>query len=182
MVEEFFTTWSTLYWYKVKPISPLSLKTVFNHVIFPITNGQLNFVVRSYRLIRRRISSLLGSLLASDPSPTSLPLIYELLTHLLSRNSSTDPAIRLTSVKSLQKSDTWDFNLQAFLPFLSRVVEDLVDLLESVELGETRMRVMSALGVVVARVEGNVSSIRFLSLSRFLKPGENADGARKEWV
>ena len=118
----------------------------------------------SYRLIRRRISSLLGSLLSSDPSPTSLPLIYELLTHLLSRNASTDPAIRLTSVKSLQKADTWDFNLQSFLPFLERIVGELVELLGSVELTETRMRVMSALGIVVARVEGNVSYSLTLSL------------------
>lgn len=59
----------------------------------------------------------------------------------------------------MQKSDTWDFNLQAFLPFLEQVVGELVELLGSVELGETRMRVMSALGIVVARVEGNVSSL-----------------------
>lgn len=83
--------------------------------------------------------------------------IYSILAHLLSRNDSTDTAIRLTAARSLAKCDTWDFNREAFVPFLPIAIEEIVSLLGEVELADSRMRLNQTLGVVIDRVGPHVS-------------------------
>ncbi|GAA6047821.1 hypothetical protein JCM3770_004659 [Rhodotorula araucariae] len=111
----------------------------------------------AYRLIRRRIAWLLGNWVGEDMASSSRTLIYQLLVHLLSRNASTDPAIRLTAARSLARCDTWDFDQDAFVPLLPRAVEEIVQLLGEVELSDSRMRLNETLGVVIDRVGPHIT-------------------------
>ncbi|GAA5940300.1 karyopherin KAP120 [Sporobolomyces koalae] len=106
----------------------------------------------NYRIIRRRIAWLLGYLISEDLAAESRPLIYSLIVHLLSRNASTDPAIRLTAARSLQKCDTWDFDLNGFLPLLGSAIEEIVQLLGEVSSSDSLMKLNQTLGVIIARV------------------------------
>lgn len=88
--------------------------------------------------------------------------IYTLLLHLLSQNASTDTAIRLTAARSLSKcGDTWDFDAKLFLPFLPGAVGEIVQLLGAVALPDSRMRLNQTLGVIIDRVQDEVSSRGF---------------------
>ncbi|KAM0793458.1 hypothetical protein ACM66B_000901 [Microbotryomycetes sp. NB124-2] len=104
------------------------------------------------RIIRRRIAWLVGNYIDSDLSSTDRTKVYSLLTHLMSRNASTDTAIRLTAARSLTKCDTWDFDKDGFLPFLPAVIDQVVDLLDEVELADTQKRLNETLGFVIDRV------------------------------
>ncbi|GAA5872418.1 hypothetical protein JCM16303_004510 [Sporobolomyces ruberrimus] len=106
----------------------------------------------NYRIIRRRIAWLLGSIVHEELASESRTLLYSLIIHLLSRNASTDQSIRLTAARSLQKCDTWNFDLEGFLPHLGNAIEEVVELLGEVELSDTLMRLNQTLGVIVARV------------------------------
>ncbi|GAA5896429.1 karyopherin KAP120 [Sporobolomyces salmoneus] len=106
----------------------------------------------NYRIIRRRIAWLLGSLISEDLASQSRPLIYSLIIHLLSRNESTDQAIRLTAARSLQKCDNWDFDLPGFLPHLGNAIEELVQLLGEVTMSDSLMRLNETLAAVIGRV------------------------------
>ncbi|BGP36629.1 hypothetical protein JCM10449v2_000530 [Rhodotorula kratochvilovae] len=111
----------------------------------------------AYRLIRRRIAWLLGNWVGEDLASSSRALIYQLLVHLLSRNASTDTAIRLTAARSLARCDTWDFDQEAFVPLLPRAIEEIVQLLGEVELSDSRMRLNETLGVVIDRVGAHIT-------------------------
>lgn len=124
---------------------------------FPLL-GLLNSPPRSYRIIRRRIAWLLGNWVGEDLAATSRRQIYSLLVHLLGRNASTDPAIRLTAARSLAKCDTWDFDRDAFVPLLPSAMEEIVQLLGEVQLSDSMMRLNQTLGVVIDRVGSHVRS------------------------
>ncbi|GJN91530.1 hypothetical protein Rhopal_004553-T1 [Rhodotorula paludigena] len=106
----------------------------------------------NYRIIRRRIAWLLGNWVGEDLAAESRALIYSLLVHLLSRNDSTDPAIRLTAARSLAKCDTWDFDQAAFVPLLPKAIEEILQLLGEVTLSDSMMRLNKTLGVIIDRV------------------------------
>ncbi|GAA6025975.1 hypothetical protein JCM11491_006406 [Sporobolomyces phaffii] len=110
-----------------------------------------------HRIIRRRIAWLLGCLISQDLVTSSRPLVYSLIVHLLSRNASTDPAIRLTAAQSLAKCDTWDFDLDGFLPQLGPAIEQVVQLLGEVQLGDTLMRLNQTLAVIIGRVGQHIA-------------------------
>jgi hypothetical protein len=120
------------------------------------TDSTVDDRLRSYRIIRRRIAWLLGNWVGEDLAASSRSRIYSLLIHLLSRNDSTDPAIRLTAARSLAKCDTWDFDQQAFVPLLPRAIEEIVQLLGEVQMSDSRMRLNQTLGVVIDRVGSHV--------------------------
>ncbi|GAA5891120.1 hypothetical protein JCM6882_006430 [Rhodosporidiobolus microsporus] len=111
----------------------------------------------AYRIIRRRIAWLLGNWVSEDLAATSRTQIYTLLVHLLSRNPSTDAAIRLTAARSLAKCDTWDFDQQSFVPLLPRAIEEIVQLLSEVSLADSKMRLNQTLGVVIDRVGPHIA-------------------------
>ncbi|GAA5972295.1 hypothetical protein JCM11641_002396 [Rhodosporidiobolus odoratus] len=111
----------------------------------------------NYRIIRRRIAWLLGNWVGEDFDPACRTRIYTLLVHLLSRNPSTDPAIRLTAARSLAKCDTWDFDRDSFVSLLPAAIEEIVQLLGEVEMSDSRMRLNQTLGVVIDRVGSHIA-------------------------
>ncbi|GAA5932542.1 hypothetical protein JCM3775_005950 [Rhodotorula graminis] len=131
----------------------INFKDWLENVLAPECAGEDS----AYRLIRRRIAWLLGNWVGEDLAASSRSLIYQLLVHLLSRNPSTDPAIRLTAARSLARCDTWDFDQGAFVPLLPRAIEEIVQLLGEVELSDSRMRLNQTLGVVIDRVGQHIS-------------------------
>ncbi|GAA5889895.1 hypothetical protein JCM5296_003642 [Sporobolomyces johnsonii] len=111
----------------------------------------------NYRIIRRRIAWLLGNWVGEDLAESSRTRIYTLLVHLLGRNASTDPAIRLTAARSLAKCDTWDFDREAFVPLLPKAIEEVVQLLGEVSMSDSMMRLNQTLGVVIDRVGAHIA-------------------------
>lgn len=74
----------------VSPISCLS----------PLVTSVLSFVVTddSHRILKRRLAWLIGEWVSSDEECAKLPLVWQILVHLLSeRGESSDMAVRLTA-------------------------------------------------------------------------------------
>jgi hypothetical protein len=139
-------------------------------------------LLRSYRIIRRRIAWLLGNWVQQDLPAASRSRIYSLLTHLLSRNPSTDSAIRLTAARSLAKcGDAWDFDQEAFVPLLPRVMEEVVELLGEVAMSDSRMRLNQTLGVVIDRVGKHASPFPSLPLSSPFLPFRTKTDLTLRW-
>jgi hypothetical protein len=111
----------------------------------------------SYRIVRRRIVWLLGRWVGEDLSTTTRMKIYQLLVHLLRPSESNDVAVRLTAAQSLAKCDTWDFDENAFVPFLPEITEQLAQLLGEVSMTESHLKVIQALGLIIGRVGASVS-------------------------
>ncbi|CEQ38881.1 SPOSA6832_00361, partial [Sporobolomyces salmonicolor] len=126
----------------------------------------------NYRIIRRRIAWLLGNWVGEDLAASSRTQIYTLLVHLLGRNASTDPAIRLTAARSLAKCDTWDFDREAFVPLLPKAIQEVVQLLGEVSMSDSMMRLNQTLGVVIDRVGAHV--LRFEKVLTHLLGGQIA--------
>lgn len=112
----------------------------------------------SYKVLRRRIAIMLGQWL---PVKTGLdrPLVYEIFQHLLDRNDPlNDQVVRITAGRQLKNVvDPFEFNAKQFKPYASKTIGGLMELIEEVELPETKLALLNTLSVIVVRMEHHVS-------------------------
>jgi hypothetical protein len=58
----------------------------------------------SHRILKRRLAWLIGSWVSSDEDCARLPIVWQLLVHLLSeRGEATDQAVHLSSAVSIKE-------------------------------------------------------------------------------
>jgi hypothetical protein len=113
--------------------------------------------VNSYRLVKRRIVWLLGGWVGEEIGLQTKADIYQLLVHFLRPSSDMDIATRLTAARSLGKCDSWGFDEKVFAPYFEEVVLLLMGLMEEVQTIDSRIRLMSTLGVLISRMGNAVS-------------------------
>ncbi|KAJ3559178.1 hypothetical protein NM688_g492 [Phlebia brevispora] len=108
-----------------------------------------------YPLIKRRIAWLIGKWMASDCASPNNPKVWELIVWLLKdRGPGTDAVVRLTAAVALKEClDTVSFDIEAFAPYLSIAVEELVRLRSEADTMEMKRRVCTSLNVVIERAE-----------------------------
>lgn len=112
---------------------------------------------KSSLILRRRIAWLVGNWVAVDSSDDTQIKINQLLAHLLSKNASTDFAVRLTAAIAISQCDSWEVDVKTFLPFLEGTMRGIAGLLGECQLPESHQRLSSILGVVISRVGKDVS-------------------------
>jgi hypothetical protein len=57
----------------------------------------------SHRILKRRLALLIGEWVGSDEECAKIPLVWQILVHLLGEDGeNTDMAVRLTAAKSLK--------------------------------------------------------------------------------
>lgn len=81
-----------------------------------------------------------------------------MMSHLLNREDRmNDLVVRLTTAHNLQRCiDEWDFRIDAFLPYVDDIFNRLMAMIEEVEGTETKMGILSVVGVIVDRLEHRV--------------------------
>ncbi|XP_025833971.1 importin-11-like isoform X1 [Agrilus planipennis] len=105
----------------------------------------------NYRIIRRRVSRLIGNWTGIKLSTDLRPLLYECIINLL--GSDEDMAVRLTTSTTLRHAvDDFEFNAEQFRPYLDTTFNLLFSLLKETTECETKMHVLNVMTLVVERV------------------------------
>ncbi|KAG0233322.1 hypothetical protein BGW42_007520 [Actinomortierella wolfii] len=122
--------------------------------------GQLTQEVQnvdpSNRIIRRRIAWMIGKWVNVNISKASRPIVYQILLHLMRPDESL--AVRLAAALNLKICiDDWDFEASAFAPFLESSVHALRRLMGEVEEADSRMKILSAMSMIVERMDDHIA-------------------------
>lgn len=105
----------------------------------------------NYRVIRRRVSSLIGTWTGIKLSAELRPALYDCVLNLL--NPEEDMAVRLTASMSLRHAiDDFEFSCEQFQPYLDPTFALLFNLLKEASECETKMHVLNVITLVVERV------------------------------
>ncbi|XP_017775673.1 PREDICTED: importin-11 [Nicrophorus vespilloides] len=117
---------------------------------------ELKIKHNNYRVIRRRVSWLIGSWTGIKLSPELRPALYSCVANLL--NPEEDMAVRLTASTALRHAiDDFEFNSDQFKPYLDSLFNLLFTLLHEAQEGETKMHVLNVMTLLVERVGQTVS-------------------------
>lgn len=93
----------------------------------------------SHRILKRRVAWLIGQWVYSDEECAKLPLVWQILLHLLSeRGESSDMAVNLTAAVSVKECvdvsahgetftdlQLWELDVSYFLPYLEQTVQEM---------------------------------------------------------
>lgn len=111
-----------------------------------------------YNILRRRIAIVLGKWLPVKEG-LDRPLVYQIFQHLLDKQDPlNDMVVRITAGRQLKNIiSPFEFTIEGFRPYCATVLGHLMALIEEVELGETKLALLSTLSTLVQSVEDGVS-------------------------
>ncbi|GAO50190.1 ARM repeat-containing protein [Saitoella complicata NRRL Y-17804] len=142
----------------------LAASVLFDAVDFDaIITGQLVNEVQiqepMYKIIRRRITILIGQWISVKVSKPVRVHVYTIFQHLLNPNDPiNDFVVRYTAAQYLKACvDEWDFETDVFLPFMKDVLERTIALMGEAEQIESRMKILQVIDVIIDRVELRVA-------------------------
>jgi hypothetical protein len=110
-----------------------------------------------YNILRRRIAIILGQWLPVREG-LNRPLVYQIFQHLLDKGDAlNDQVVRVTAGRQLKNViDPFEFAAEPFMPYTPVILGRLMQLVEEVELSETKMALLSTLNVIVTKMEHHV--------------------------
>lgn len=113
-----------------------------------------------YNIIRRRIAIILGQWLPVREG-LNRPLVYQIFQHLLDKGDYlNDQVVRVTSGRQLKNViDPFEFLAEPFVPYAKTIFSRLMQLIEEVELSETKLALLNTVNVIIVKMEHHV---RFL--------------------
>ncbi|GMK54406.1 hypothetical protein CspeluHIS016_0109920 [Cutaneotrichosporon spelunceum] len=137
-----------------------------------------------HRILKRRVAWLIGQWVGSDEECAKLPLVWEILLHLLAeRGEATDMAVNLTAAISVKECvDLWELEVEYFVPYIEKSVQGLIKLLGEASTLDGKRYVNDSLGVIIERVEDKI--LPFLPSIAQAIPGlwQGATGLEGEWL
>lgn len=121
-----------------------------------------------YSVLRRRAAILLGQWISIKVGRETRPLVYGIFQHLLNKEDSlNDQVVRVTAGRQFNNvANDWEFDTEQFLPYAGAMLTQLMQLIEEVELPETKMALLNTISIVVERLEQNIAPFaeRIISL------------------
>ncbi|KAK9880322.1 hypothetical protein WA026_010202 [Henosepilachna vigintioctopunctata] len=112
---------------------------------------ELKIKHNNYRILRRRVSALIGRWTGIKLSSDLRPALYQCVIHLLQTDE--DMAVRLAASSTLKLAiDDFEFNAEQFKDFLEPAFSLLFQLLKEVTECETKMHVLCVMSMMVQRV------------------------------
>ncbi|KAL3277503.1 hypothetical protein HHI36_012849 [Cryptolaemus montrouzieri] len=112
---------------------------------------ELRIKHNNYRIIRRRVSALVGRWTGIKLSAELRPTLYQCVINLLGPDE--DMAVRLTASSTLRYAiDDFEFNSEQFRDFLEPAFNLLFGLLKEVTECETKMHILNVMTLMVERV------------------------------
>ncbi|TEA18873.1 Importin-11 [Colletotrichum sidae] len=112
-----------------------------------------------YKVLRRRIAILASNWVTVKIADSTRPLIYEIFRHFLNPSDNTnDVVVRITAARQLKWIvDELAFSADAFLPYAADVLNELLQLLQNVDIDETKLAVLESMRILVTRLESHAS-------------------------
>ena len=110
-----------------------------------------------YNILRRRIAIVLGQWLPVREG-LDRPLVYKIFQHLLNKHDDlNDQVVRVTAGRQFKHVvDPFEFHAESFTPYAPAILENLMQLIKEVELGETKLALINTLSVIIGRMEHHV--------------------------
>lgn len=112
-----------------------------------------------HKVLRRRIAILISQWAPVNLEDDSRPLVYQIFRHFLNPSDETnDLVVRITAARQLRWiADELGFSVEAFLPHTSDVLAQLTELIQNVEVDETKLAILESIRILVTRMEEQVS-------------------------
>ncbi|KAH7001467.1 armadillo-type protein [Ilyonectria destructans] len=110
-------------------------------------------------VLRRRIAILVSQWAPVKLDDSSRPLVYQIFQHFLNpEDQNNDLVVRITAARQLRWiADELDFSVEAFLPYTSNVLAQLINLIQNVDVDETKLAILESIRILVTRMEEQVS-------------------------
>ncbi|KAI1167145.1 importin-beta domain-containing protein [Nemania serpens] len=111
------------------------------------------------QILRRRIAILLSQWVPVKMSGDTRPLVYEIFRHLLnSSDPHNDVVVRITAARQFKAVvDEFGFDGISFAPQASNVLRELVSLIQTVEIDETKLAIIETLRSLISRMDTSIT-------------------------
>ena len=111
-----------------------------------------------YNILRRRIAIVLGQWIVVVEG-LNRPLIYQIFQYLLDKNDKlNDEVVRISAGRQLKNViEPFEFTPEPFVPFASAILVRLMELIQEVDLNETKLVLLETLNTTVTKLEHHVS-------------------------
>lgn len=108
-------------------------------------------------ILRRRIAITLGQWLPVKEG-LNRPLVYQIFQHLLNKDDRlNDQVVRVTAGRQLKNViDPFEFEAEPFIPYAPSILGSLMQLIEEVELWETKMALLNTISVIIEKMDHHV--------------------------
>lgn len=86
------------------------------------------------------------------------PLVYQIFQHLLDKTDSlNDQVVRVTAGRQLKNViDPFEFLAEPFMPYTPVILGRLMQLIDEVELSETKLALLNTISIIVAKMDHHV--------------------------
>ncbi|KAM4058614.1 importin-11 [Hirsutella rhossiliensis] len=110
---------------------------------------------RLYKVLRRRIAILISQWAPVKMTDAGRPLAYQIFQHFLNPNDQTnDLVVRITAARQLRWIvDELGFQIEPFLPYTSDILAQLIQLIQSIDVDETKLAILESVRILVTRME-----------------------------
>ncbi|KAF6833378.1 importin-beta domain-containing protein [Colletotrichum plurivorum] len=131
-----------------------------------------------YKVLRRRIAIMVSQWVTVKIDDSSRRLVYGMFRHFLNPAEVTnDVVVRITAARQLRWIvDELAFSAEAFLPYAGDVLNELLLLLQSVDIDETKLAILESMRILVTRLENHVSQFGDFIMSSLPSIWENSGG------
>ncbi|KAJ8129621.1 hypothetical protein O1611_g4010 [Lasiodiplodia mahajangana] len=111
------------------------------------------------QILRRRIAILLSQWVPVKISGETRPLVYEIFRHFLNSNDPhNDIVVRITAARQFKAVvDEFGFDETGFAPQASDVLRELINLVQAVEIDETKLAIIETLRSLISRMDSSVT-------------------------
>jgi hypothetical protein len=130
----------------------------FDAVIKDVLVAEVQKQRPGYNILRRRTAILLGQWISVKVSDSSRPAVYQIFQHLLDRSDKlNDQVVRVTAGRQFKNiCDVWEFSAEQFMPYAETTLTRIMQLIEEVELTETKMALLNTISTAVERLDNNI--------------------------
>lgn len=113
---------------------------------------------QGYNVLRRRIAIVLGQWFPVKLEQLNKNAIYQIFQYLLSKQDAlNDLVVRITAGRQLRNVlDPYEFSPTEFMPYAPSILQDLMNLIQEVELSESKMALLDTVCAIVIKMEHHV--------------------------
>lgn len=110
------------------------------------------------QVLRRRIAILLSQWVPIKISAETRPLVYRIFKHFLdSQDPHNDIVVRITAARQLKHVvDEFEFNQDNFAMQAPHILKEIVNLVQTVEVEETKLAIVTTLRSIISRMDTTI--------------------------
>lgn len=139
----------------------------FDSLLKSVISNDAAQTIPMCQILRRRIAILLSQWVPVKISKETRPLVYEIFRHFLNSNDPhNDIVVRITAARQFKAVvDEFGFDEVVFTPQAPAVLKELINLVDAVEIDETKLAIIETLRVLISRMDTSVTQFSDLVMN-----------------